>query len=101
MSVYLYRCVVDLHLLISDPDIAFQIIWDPDPAFHVLSDPEFGELRPDRGCGSGTALRWPSWIRIRIRDADSGSGSRSYKITEKWKKLNIFLKISLHYCEGL
>jgi len=51
----------------------------------------------------GSVLKMTSWIRIRIRirDADSRSGSRSFKITEKWKKLNIFLKISLTYCEGL
>jgi len=49
----------------------------------------------------GSALKMTPWIRIRIRDVDSGSGSRSFKMTEKWKELNIFLKISLTFCEGL
>jgi len=51
--------------------------------------------------GSGSALKLTPWIRIHIRDADSGSGSRSFKNTGKWKKFNIFFKISLTYCEGL
>jgi len=51
----------------------------------------------------GSALKITSWIRIHIRiiDGDSGSGFGSFKITKKWKKLYIFLKISLTYCEGL
>jgi len=49
----------------------------------------------------GSALKMTPWIRIRIRDADSATGFRSFKITEKWKRIYIFLKISLTYCEGL
>jgi hypothetical protein len=44
----------------------------------------------------GATLKLTPWIRvrIRIRDADSGSGTKSFKMTEKWKKI-IFFQISL------